>query len=161
MESIGKGNNNISISINPEIREYSETVFWGLTLRQFLFSLAGCVMSVGVYFALRNVFGGVLGMETISWACIIGMLPCALLGFITYNGMTAEQALGAYIRSEILTPKVLVFKPVNEIERLIAQEKEMQKSRRKWGERFEKEEKPKKLEGAEECTGGCPGTDDL
>lgn len=161
MESIGKGNNNISISINPGIREYSETVFWGLTLRQCSFSLAGCGVSVGVYFMLRNVFGGVLGMEAISWACIIGMLPCALPGFVTYNGMTAEQALAAYIRSEILTPKVLVFKPVNQVERLIAQKDEMKKSRRKWGKGFEKEEKSKKLEGAEACTGcrSCP--DDL
>lgn len=95
--------------INKEIREYREAMFWGLTLRQFFFSVLGLGISVGIYFLLR----GRLGMEAVSWACIFGMLPCAMLGFVTYNKMPAEKFLWAVIKTELLTPKQLFFKPKN------------------------------------------------
>lgn len=95
--------------INKEIREYREAMFWGLTLRQFLFSVLGLGISVGIYFLLQ----GSLGMEAVSWACIFGMLPCAMLGFVTYNKMPAEKFLWAVIKTELLTPKQLMFKPKN------------------------------------------------
>lgn len=95
--------------INKEIREYQEAMFWGLTLRQFLFSTLGLGISVGIYFLLW----GRLGMEAVSWACIFGMLPCAMLGFVTYNKMPAEKFLWAVIKSEILTSKRLTFRPTN------------------------------------------------
>ena len=95
--------------INKEIREYREAMFWGLTLRQFLFSVLGLGISVGIYFLLR----GRLGMEAVSWACIFGMLPCAMLGFVTYNKMPAEKFLWAEIKTELLTTKQLIFKPKN------------------------------------------------
>ena len=37
-------------------------------------------------------------------------LPFAACGFFTYHGMTAEQVLWAWFKSEILCPKRLVFK---------------------------------------------------
>ena len=95
--------------INKEIREYREAMFWGRTLRQFLFSVLGLGISVGIYFLLRAK----LGMEAVSWACIFGMLPCAMLGFVTYNKMPAEKFLWAVIKTELLTPKQLFFKPKN------------------------------------------------
>ena len=95
--------------INKEIREYREAMFWGLTLRQFFFSVLGLGISVGIYFLLRAK----LGMEAVSWACIFGMLPCAMLGFVTYNKMPAEKFLWAVIKTELLTPKQLMFKPKN------------------------------------------------
>ena len=95
--------------INKEIREYREAMFWGLTLRQFFFSVLGLGISVGIYFLLR----GRLGMEAVSWACIFGMLPCAMLGFVTYNKMPAEKFLWAVIKTELLTPKQLMFRPKN------------------------------------------------
>ena len=52
-------------------------------------------------------------MEAVSWACIFGMLPCAMLGFVTYNKMPAEKFLWAVIKTELLTPKQLIFKPKN------------------------------------------------
>ena len=53
------------------------------------------------------------GIETLSWLCILGAAPFAAIGFIKYNGMNAEEFLLAYIRSEFLTPKELVFNPTN------------------------------------------------
>lgn len=42
--------------------------------------------------------------------CILGAAPFAACGFIRYHGMTAEQLLWAWIKSEILMPRRLVFK---------------------------------------------------
>lgn len=105
----------MEIKTNKEIRDYKESIFWGLSLRQFLFSCLGVAVSVGIYFLLRNR----LGTGAVSWACIFGMLPCVLLGFVTYNKMPAEKFLWAVIKAEILTPKELTFRPVNLYERLL------------------------------------------
>ena len=42
--------------------------------------------------------------------CILGAAPFAACGFFTYHGMTAEQVLWAWFKSEILSPKRLVFR---------------------------------------------------
>ena len=51
--------------------------------------------------------------ETVSWLCIVAAFPFALMGFVKYHGLTAEQFLMAYIRSELMMPKELKSKPVN------------------------------------------------
>ena len=45
--------------------------------------------------------------------CILGAAPFAVLGFVTYNGMNAEQFIVAYIKSQILMPKVLKYRGYN------------------------------------------------
>ena len=44
---------------------------------------------------------------------IKGAFPFAAMGFIKYNGMTAEQFVWAWIKSEFLMPKKLMFLPDN------------------------------------------------
>ena len=46
-----------------------------------------------------------VGTEEIGWMCILGAAPFAACGFFTYHGMTAEQVLWAWVKSEILCPK--------------------------------------------------------
>lgn len=99
----------MEIKINREIRDYSEAVYFGLSLRQFIFSVLACGVAVGLYFLLKPFFG----IETLSWMCILGALPFAAIGFFKYHGMTAEKALITYLKSEVLTPKQLKFKAVN------------------------------------------------
>ena len=99
----------MEVKINREIRDFQENVFFGLNLRQLVFSVLAIGVAVGIYFGLRNV----LGTETVSWLCILGAAPFAALGFIKYNGMSAGQFVMAYIRSEILMPRRLVFKSEN------------------------------------------------
>jgi hypothetical protein len=99
----------LEVKINREIREYTESIFFGLSLRQFFFSICACVIAVFLYFILKPYFG----IETLSWVCILGAVPFAVLGFVKYNGMTAEKFIAAWIKSEILTPKKLTFKPIN------------------------------------------------
>ena len=99
----------MEVKINKDIREFSESIFFGLSLRQFIFSILACGVAVILYFVLKRY----LGIETLSWVCILGASPFAAIGFVTYNGMTAEKFIYAYIKSEFLIPKNLTFKPVN------------------------------------------------
>ena len=99
----------MEVKINRDIREFSESIFFGLSLRQFIFSILACIVAVILYFVLKPYFG----IETLSWVCILGAAPFAVLGFVKYNGMTAEKLLIAFIKSEILMPKRLTFKAEN------------------------------------------------
>ena len=95
----------MEVKINKEIRNYTESMFFGLSMRQFIFSVLACGVAVGLYFLLRPQFG----TETLSWMCILGASPFAMMGFIKYNGMTAEQFIWAWLRSELLEPRELRF----------------------------------------------------
>ena len=99
----------MEVKINREIRNYTESMFFGLSMRQFVFSVLAILVAVGLYFLLKPHFG----TETVSWMCILGAAPFAALGFITYHGMTAEQFLWAWLRSELLEPKELRFEASN------------------------------------------------
>jgi len=99
----------LEVKINREIREYTESMFFGLSLRQFTFSICACGVAVGLYFLLRPY----VGTETVSWMCILGAAPFGALGFIKYHGMTAERFIWAWIKSEFLIPKRLTFAPEN------------------------------------------------
>ena len=99
----------MEVRINKEVRNYQESLFFGLSLRQLLFALLAVAVAVGVYFGLRPV----LGTGEIGWVCVLAAFPFALGGFFQYNGMTLERFLLAYIRSEFLLPRRLVFKSDN------------------------------------------------
>ena len=99
----------MEVRINKEVRNYQESLFFGLSLRQLLFALLTVAVAVGVYFGLRPV----LGNGEIGWVCVLAAFPFALGGFFQYNGMTLERFLLAYIRSEFLFPRRLVFKSDN------------------------------------------------
>ena len=99
----------MEVKINREIRNYTESMFFGLSMRQFVFSALAILVAVGLYFLLKPHFG----TETVSWMCILGAAPFAALGFITYHGMTAEQFLWAWLRSELLEPKEFRFEASN------------------------------------------------
>ena len=95
----------MEVRINKEVRNYQESLFFGLSLRQFLFALLAVGVAVGVHFGLRPV----LGNSEIGWG-----------GFFQYNGMNLEQFLLAFFRSEFLAPKRLVFKSENMYAKLMA-----------------------------------------
>ena len=99
----------MEIKINREIRDYHESMFLGLSLRQTLCSLLAVGAAVGLYFWLNPI----QGTEGVSWVCMIGAAPFAALGFVSYHGMPAEKFLWVWFRSEILEPKVIRFQPTN------------------------------------------------
>ena len=95
----------MEVKMNKEIRNYQESMFMGLNLRQCIFSLLAIAVAVGIYFGL----GKYVGQEMTGWLCILGAAPFAACGFFQYHGMTAEQFAWAYIKSEFLYPKRLLF----------------------------------------------------
>ena len=99
----------MEVRINKEVRDYQESIFFGLSLRQLVFALLAVLVAVGVCFGLRNI----VGSGEIGWICVLAAFPFALGGFFTYNGMTFEKFLLAFIRSELLYPKRLVFRSEN------------------------------------------------
>lgn len=99
----------MEVKINREIRNYTESMFFGLSMRQFIFSILAVGIAVVLYLLLKPV----VGMEAVSWMCILGAAPFAAMGFITYHGMTAEQFIWAWLRSEMIEPKEIKFEPVN------------------------------------------------
>ncbi len=99
----------MEVKINKEIRNYTESMFFGLSMRQFFFSVLACFVAAGLFFLLRGRFG----TETVSWMCVLGASPFAVMGFVRYNGMNAEQFVWAWIKSEFLMPKRVLFMPEN------------------------------------------------
>ena len=132
----------MEVKINKEIRQYKENIFFGLTMRQFVCSALACIVAVGIYFITKPIFNNT---GTVSWLCMAGAVPFALLGFLKYNGMTAEKFLKAWVKSEILTPKKLVFKPNNLYLDMYKQyEKDKKKAKKVKQDRKEKKSKKEK-----------------
>ena len=97
----------MEVKINKEIRDYQESLFFGLDFRQCVFSLLAVLAAVVIYFATK----GIAMEEARGWLCMFGAAPFAACGFFKYHGMTAEQFLWAVIKSELLYPKKLNYRP--------------------------------------------------
>lgn len=98
----------MEVRINKEIRDYQESMFFGLSLRQCIFSLLAVAAAVGVYFAAHDAVGFDVG-----WICILAAAPFAACGFVRYHGLTAEQFVVVWFRSEFLAPERLTCVPEN------------------------------------------------
>ena len=80
------------------MRTHKETIFFGLSLRQFLCAVLSLVIAAGVFLLTRQL----VGKESASWLCILSAAPVSLAGFFSYNGLTLEEFIWAVIRSELL-----------------------------------------------------------
>lgn len=109
----------MQIKINREIREYTEAVFFGLSLRQSVCSVLAMAVAMGVYFGLKPLVGN----EIVGWLCIVAAAPFAAMGYVKYHGMTAEEFVWVWIRSEVLEPKHLTFRANNLYDRLLHMKK--------------------------------------
>lgn len=99
----------MEIKIPKEVRQHKETIFFGLSTRQFVCAVLAVGAAVGVYLGLQ----GVLGKDTASWLCILAAAPLAAAGFFQYNGLTFEQFAWAFIKSQILCAGPRVFRSEN------------------------------------------------
>ena len=97
----------MEVRVNKDIKEYKENMFFGLTLRQFVFSVLGCAFAVALYFALKDK----LGLEVATWVCVLGVAPFAALGFLRYNGMPAEQVFIAWLKTKWINPRKYLSQP--------------------------------------------------
>ena len=101
--------NTMEIKINKEIRNYKETIFFGLSMRQFVCAVLAVGVAVGLYFGMSRI----ADRETVSWVCIVGAAPIAAAGFFHYNGLTLEKFLWAWFKSEFLMAGNRVWKSEN------------------------------------------------
>ena len=99
----------MEIKINKEILTYQETIFFGLTMRQFFCSALAVGTAVGLY-ALLSRF---MGRESVSWICILGAAPFAVAGFFQYNGMKLEKFAWVWFKSCFLLSNHRVWKSQN------------------------------------------------
>ena len=105
---------NFEIKINKEIRDYTESIFFGLSLRQSIFSIITCAIACGLYFLCKDR----LGTEMTSWLCMLGAAPFAALGFIRFQGMYTEDIVKTALYSFLLSSTNLINKPFNLYEEL-------------------------------------------
>ena len=100
---------NFEIKINKEIRDYTESILLGLSLRQTIFSILACAVACGLYFLFKER----LGTEFTSWLCMLGAAPFAAFGFIRFQGMYTEDIVSMAISSIALSTRNLINVPFN------------------------------------------------
>ena len=77
----------MEVRINKEVRNYQESLFFGLSLRQFLFALLAVLVALAVYFCLRPVLGtGEIGWNAFSWLISAQNFSCP-------NGSYSERRI--------------------------------------------------------------------
>ena len=97
--------NTIEIKIPKEVRQHKETIFFGLSARQFICAVLAVGLAVGFYLGLSPI----LGKETASWLCMLSAAPVAIAGFFSYHSMNLEQFLWAFLKSELLCAGNRIF----------------------------------------------------
>lgn len=88
----------MEVKIPKEVRQHKESVFFGLSARQFFCSALAVILAVAVYLTCYKT----IGKETASWLCILVAVPVAVAGFFTYNGLSFEELIWAFIKSQFL-----------------------------------------------------------
>ena len=63
----------MEVKMNKEIRDYQESMFWGLSFRQCLFSVLAILAALGIYFVTRKY----AGEQVTGWLCVLGAAPFA------------------------------------------------------------------------------------
>jgi len=109
----------MEVKINKEIQNYQESIFFGLSLRQFSCSLVALGAAVGIYFGLKPI----VGEETVSWLCIVCAAPIAVTGFFKYNGLSFEEFVWAWLKSEFLMSGKRVYISENIYDELLKEVK--------------------------------------
>ena len=99
----------MEIKIPKEIRRHKETIFFGLSTRQFVCSMLAVGSAVGGYFVTKSW----LGAESASWLCLLAAAPIAVGGFFNYNDLNFEQFVWAWFKSQVLFARPRVFKAEN------------------------------------------------
>lgn len=105
----------MQIKSNQDVRDYKEVVYFGMTLRQLIFSGLAGAAALGVYL----LCGRRMSMEAVSWLCVAAAVPFAAFGFVRWHGMAFEQLIGVLIRSRLVLNRPLFFRPDNPLRQAI------------------------------------------
>ena len=78
------------IELNKEVLDYKESIFFGLSLRQFICAGLAVMIAVIVWFGTRVI----LAKEIRCWLCLIFACPLAAAGFFSFNGLPWSNFFG-------------------------------------------------------------------
>ena len=83
----------MEIKINSEIRDYTESMFFGLSLRQFIFSVLACGIAVGIFFLLLGLI-----LRPVSGLVSSDLLNVKYMANLVFLAITASliALLGIY-----------------------------------------------------------------
>lgn len=106
--------------INKEIRDYTEDVALGLTLKQAFVSGIGVVIGGIIWFALSDV----MSTDMASLFACLGVVPFGVLAFARWHKMPAEKVIKIYYMDTIRSPMQLPYKMENRMKILYAEQLE-------------------------------------
>lgn len=100
----------MNIANRNEIRDIKGVVYFGLSIRKFVFAafamIAGCYTGFKLYVA--NIPSQLVGLGV-----MLAAAPFAIFGFLRWHGMYPEQIIPTIIRSRITHGNRLYFRPDN------------------------------------------------
>lgn len=92
--------------IGPDLREISETIWFGLNMRQLISSVTGIVLAVMIWMLCRDR----LGQQYTSWLCCAAVAPCACIGFVKVQGQPFERFALSWLKFAFMESKELPFR---------------------------------------------------
>lgn len=121
----------MEVKVHKEIRDFKEQIFFGFTIKQFIYTVFAVAAAVLAFMAFRNVH-----IELASWAAMVAAAPFAVMGFMKYKGMSAERLIYVLYMS-FRMKKQLHYEPVNTYVELLKTEKKG-RSKREYSKRSKK-----------------------
>lgn len=115
------------IEISRDIDRYKESVAMGLTAKQLVFSVASVAVGGGLVLALQYFIGLTLAV----YVAIPVVVPIALGGFYSYNGMDFYEYMGRKLKMTFANHPLLYSSTEREAEIKKMQEEEQTTGKRK------------------------------
>ena len=108
----------MEVKINKNIAEYTEKLFFGLSLRQFLCAAVAVAVSVLLYFLLRND----LPPDILSTVCALGAAPFAFAAFLKVHGLSMERFALAWLLHSLM-PRQMTYQAENTLHQAILRQR--------------------------------------
>ena len=99
----------MDVNINKDITKIQESLVYGLPLRESVFGAITIAVGFFTYMHLKQNYEGDKMIALITGAV---SAPVAVMGFVKYQGLTAEKLIFELIKSYLL-PKIVVLEPEN------------------------------------------------
>lgn len=109
--------------INKEIRDYTEDVVMGFTLKQSIILGIGIAAAAVIWFSLKDS----MSADMASVFSCFGVVPFGVLALVKWHKMPAEKVIKIYFTDTMRTPIQLPYKMENRMKLLYAEQLERAK----------------------------------
>ena len=114
------------IEMNKDIEKYQESVVWGLTVKQLLFSALSLLAGGSIVLLTYQT----VGLTTAAYLAIPVAAPIALGGFYSYHGMSFYEVTRRRIR-QLFFNRTLLYRSPERNETENRKKKKRQKKKRR------------------------------